>query len=214
MDCSNIIDSYYSFISIYIRGGNMKYFLKLVNLILFPGFIFTIIMGLLISGIDRKIVSRMQRRRGPKIIQPFYDIVKLIGKDTIVPRNASSRLFIIAPIIALVSICIVPILFPIYNHVTLFEGIADIVVIIYLLIIPSVAMIVGGIASGSPFASIGISREVVSMIAYELPLITSVLAVCKKAGMILGKGTTYSLSEIASVQEVTSSTCIFDDITS
>ena len=183
----------------------MKYFLKLVNLILFPGFIFTIIMGLLISGIDRKIVSRMQRRRGPKIIQPFYDIVKLIGKDTIVPRNASSRLFIIAPIIALVSICIVPILFPIYNHVTLFEGIADIVVIIYLLIIPSVAMIVGGIASGSPFASIGISREVVSMIAYELPLITSVLAVCKKAGMILGKGTTYSLSEIASVQEVNGS---------
>ena len=183
----------------------MKYFLKLVNLILFPGFIFTIIMGLLISGIDRKIVSRMQRRRGPKIIQPFYDIVKLIGKDTIVPRNASSRLFIIAPIIALVSICIVPILFPIYNHVTLFEGIADIVVIIYLLIIPSVAMIVGGIASGSPFASIGISREVVSMIAYELPLITSVLAVCKKAGMILGKGTTYSLSEIASVQEANGS---------
>ena len=71
----------------------MEYFLKLVNLILFPGFIFTIIMGLLISGIDRKIVARMQRRRGPKIIQPFYDIVKLIGKDTIVPRNASSRLF-------------------------------------------------------------------------------------------------------------------------
>ena len=172
----------------------MEYFFKLVYLILFPGFIFTIIMGLLISGIDRKIVSRMQRRRGPKIIQPFYDIVKLIGKDTIVPRNASSRLFIIAPIIALVSICIVPILFPIYNHVTLFEGTADIVVIIYLLIIPSVAMIVGGIASGSPFASIGISREVVSMIAYELPLITSVLAVCKKAGMISGEGVIYSIS--------------------
>ena len=53
----------------------MEYFFKLVYLILFPGFIFTIIMGLLISGIDRKIVARMQRRRGPKIIQPFYDIV-------------------------------------------------------------------------------------------------------------------------------------------
>ena len=183
----------------------MEYFLKLVYLILFPGFIFTIIMGLLISGIDRKIVARMQRRRGPKIIQPFYDIVKLIGKDTIVPRNASSRLFIIAPIIALVSICIVPILFPIYNHVTLFEGTADIVVIIYLLIIPSVAMIVGGIASGSPFASIGISREVVSMIAYELPLITSILAVCKKAGMVLGMETTYSLSAISMAQKINGS---------
>ena len=66
-------------------------------------------------------------------------------------------------------------------------------------------MIVGGIASGSPFASIGISREVVSMIAYELPLITSVLAVCKKAGMISGEGVTYSLSKIASVQEANGS---------
>ena len=54
-------------------------------------------------------------------------------------------------------------------------------------------MIVGGMASGSPFASIGVSREVVAMVAYELPLITSVLAVCKKTGMILGEGTTYSL---------------------
>ena len=179
----------------------MEYFLKLAYLIVFPGFIFTIIMGLFLSGIDRKIVARMQRRRGPKITQPFYDIVKLIGKDTIIPRNASTRIFLISPIIALISICIVPILFPIYD-ITFFEGTADIVVIIYLLIIPSVAMIVGGIASGSLFASIGISREIVSIIAYELPLIISILAVCKKAGMILGVEITYSLSAISLAQKL------------
>ena len=174
----------------------MEYILKLINLLIFPGFIFTMIMGLFLSGVER--------RRGPKISQPFYDFVKLIGKDTIVPRNANTKLFIMAPIIALVSICIVPVLFPIYN-VTFFGGVADIVVIIYLLTIPSVAIIIGGIASGSPFASIGVSREVVSMIAYELPLITSVLAVCKKAGMISGEGVIYSLSKIASVQEANGS---------
>ncbi len=182
----------------------MEYILKLINLLIFPGFIFTMIMGLFLSGVDRKIVARMQRRRGPKISQPFYDLVKLIGKDTIVPRNANTKLFIMAPIIALVSICIVPVLFPIYN-VTFFGGVADIVVIIYLLTIPSVAIIIGGIASGSPFASIGVSREVVSMIAYELPLITSILAVCKKAGMVLGIETTYSLSAISMAQKINGS---------
>ena len=163
----------------------MEYLNKLVYLIIFPGFIFTVLMGLFLSGIDRKIVARMQRRKGPKITQPFYDFVKLLGKDTIVPRNANERLFILAPFISLVSICVIQVLFPIYNW-SFIGGTADIVVIIYLLIIPSVAIIVGGMASGSPFASIGVSREVVSMIAYELPLKISLIAVCKKAGMILG----------------------------
>ena len=178
----------------------MEYLSKLIYLIVFPGFIFTMLVGLFLSGLDRKVVARMQRRRGPKITQPFYDFVKLLGKDTIVPRNANERLFILSPIIALVSICIIPTLFPIYDW-SFFGGTADIVVIIYLLIIPAVAMIVGGMASGSPFASIGVSREVVAMVAYELPLITSLLAVCKKAGLILGEGTTYSLSAIASAQQ-------------
>ena len=178
----------------------MEYLSKLIYLIVFPGFIFTMLVGLFLSGLDRKVVARMQRRRGPKITQPFYDFVKLLGKDTIVPRNANERLFILSPIIALVSICIIPTLFPIYDW-SFFGGTADIVVIIYLLIIPAVAMIVGGMASGSPFASIGVSREVVSIVEYELPLITSLLAVCKKAGLILGEGTTYSLSAIASAQQ-------------
>ena len=93
---------------------------------------------------------------------------------------------------------------PIYNQ-SFFGGTADIVVIIYLLVIPALAMIVGGMASGSPFASIGVSREVVTMIAYELPLIISMLAVCKKAGLILGQGTTYSLEAIGRAQQTSNS---------
>lgn len=182
----------------------MEYLSKLIYLIIFPGFIFTVIVGLFLSGLDRKIVARMQRRKGPKITQPFYDFIKLIGKDTIIPRNANKRVFLIAPIIALVSICVIPVLLPIYNW-TFIGGTADVVVIIYLLIIPVVAMIIGGVASGSPFASIGVSREVVAIVSYELPLITCILAVCKKAGMILGEGTTYSLSSISNAQQSSNS---------
>lgn len=173
---------------------------ELFYLLIFPGFIFSTFLGFLLAGIDRKIVAKMQRRRGPKITQPFYDFVKLLGKDTIIPRNANEKLFILAPIMGLVSIAVIPMLIPIGN--AYFVGsTADIVVIIYLLVIPSVALIVGGMASASPMASIGVSREVVTMIAYELPLITAILAVCKKAGMILGTGTTYSLAMINTAQQ-------------
>lgn len=176
----------------------------LLHLIIFPGFIFSAIVGMFLAGIDRKIVARMQRRRGPKIIQPFYDFLKLAGKDTIIPRNASERLFLFAPIVALVGISIIPIFIPMYKQ-SFISSTADIIVIIYLLVIPVVSIIVGGMASASPLASIGVSREVVSMVAYELPLIIVLLSVCKKAGFVLGEGTTYSLKLIGEAQQQTGS---------
>lgn len=188
----------------FIGGGNMEILKQLLYLLIFPGFVFSTVVGLFLAGLDRKIVARMQRRRGPKITQPFYDFIKLIGKDTIIPRNASGRLFLFAPIIALVGISIIPIFIPIYNQ-SFVSSTADIIVIIYLLVIPVASMIMGGMASASPLASIGVSREVVSMIAYELPLIITLLAVCKKTGAILGYGTSYSLKLISEAQQLSGS---------
>lgn len=182
----------------------MEILKQLLYLLIFPGFVFSTVVGLFLAGLDRKIVARMQRRRGPKITQPFYDFIKLIGKDTIIPRNASGRLFLFAPIIALVGISIIPIFIPIYNQ-SFVSSTADIIVIIYLLVIPVASMIMGGMASASPLASIGVSREVVSMIAYELPLIITLLAVCKKTGAILGYGTSYSLKLISEAQQLSGS---------
>ena len=182
----------------------MEFLKDLGYLFIFPGFIFSIIMGLLLAGIDRKVVARMQRRRGPKITQPLYDLVKLLGKDTIIPKSANERLFKIAPIMALISISIIPLFIPLYNK-SFMGGTADIVVILYLLIIPSVALIVGGMATSSPFASIGISREVVTMVAYELPLVMVLISVCKKAGLELGGTITYSFSNIATAQQSSNS---------
>lgn len=182
----------------------MEFIQGIGGLIIFPGFVFSTIFGVFLAGLDRKIVARMQRRRGPKLTIGFYDFIKLVGKDTIIPRNASETLFIMAPIVALISISVIPAFIPVFNF-SLFGNIADIIVIIYLLTIPSVALIVGGMASASPLASIGVSREVVAMVAYELPLIATLLAVCKKAGMILGTGTAFSLSSIIQAQEASGS---------
>ena len=171
----------------------------LFHVLVFPGFLFVFVCGLLLAGIDRKILARMQKRVGPPLLQPFYDFFKLIGKETIIPDAANRAVYRIAPLAALVSLVVTMTFIPVFSF-SAFTFSADIVVILYLLTIPAVALIVGGSASGSPFAGVGISREMVTMISYELPLIMVLLSVAKKAG---GDAICFSLSGIVEWQQAT-----------
>jgi len=56
---------------------------------IFFGFCLTAIIGLLTSWVDRKVTARLQYRVGPPVLQPLIDIVKLFGKETLVPQGAS-----------------------------------------------------------------------------------------------------------------------------
>lgn len=172
----------------------------LFYIFIFPGFLFCFIIGLLFAGIDRKIVARMQNRIGPPIIQPFYDFFKLMGKETIVPRAAAKHVFLLAPYFGLASLVTVSLFIPIFKF-TAFSTVADLIVILYLLTIPAVALIVGGSSSGSPFAGVGISREIVTMVSYELPLVIVFLAIGKKVGMSVNGGMiTFSMGKIVEYQ--------------
>lgn len=153
----------------------------LFYILIFPGALFTIAAGLLLAGIDRKVIAHMQKRIGPPVAQPVYDFFKLIGKETIIPATANRAAYLIAPVVSFVSLCIVMLFIPILGFRAI-GGAADMIVILYLITIPGAALIVGGAASGSPFAGIGISREMVTMMAYELPLVIILLTVAKKVG--------------------------------
>ena len=61
----------------------------LFYVLIFPGCLFVTAIGLLLAGIDRKVLARMQRRVGPPIVQPVYDFFKLLGKETRVVLNSS-----------------------------------------------------------------------------------------------------------------------------
>lgn len=153
----------------------------LFYILIFPGALFTIAAGLLLAGIDRKVIAHMQKRIGPPVAQPVYDFFKLLGKETIIPAAANRAAYLIAPVVSFVSLCIVMLFIPIFGFRAI-GGAADMIVILYLITIPGAALIVGGAASGSPFAGIGISREMVTMMAYELPLVIILLTVAKKVG--------------------------------
>lgn len=152
---------------------------SLVHVLIFPGLLFCVVMGVLLSGLDRIWVARMQRRVGPPLLQSWYDFLKCCGKETIVPRHAKKAVYFAAPVVGFAALISISLFLPVMDGKPAYSGTADLVVILYLLTLVSVCMIVGAAASGSPFAGVGLSREMVAMISYELPFVLVILAVSR-----------------------------------
>ncbi|NCC93898.1 MAG: NADH-quinone oxidoreductase subunit H, partial [Opitutae bacterium] len=140
--------------------------------------VFGILAGLWVAGLDRVVAARMQARIGPPVRQPFIDIAKLLTKQNIVPANAIPWLFNGAPLVALAGSITLLLYIPLssFGFLPVLGAYGDLVLILYLLAIPALAMVVGGLSSGSPYATIGAQREMVTMIAYELPLAATIIA--------------------------------------
>ncbi len=143
------------------------WWITLIEIAVFP--IVAILLGLLLLGIDRKVAARMQRRVGPPILQPFYDVRKLFIKDTVIPKK-STWIFDFMPLLSVVSLFIIILYLPFMGLSPVLHG--DMVFILYLLILPSLAKVLGGISSGSPYAAVGSQREITNMMGYEFPLVT------------------------------------------
>jgi len=155
-----------------------------------------VVIGLFYKGIDRKLAARMQARVGPPLRQPFIDFFKLMIKENIVPENAVPWIFNGVPIMTLVSSISILFYLPISNISPLLSGYGDIILIIYLLTLPAVGMVVGGFVSGSPYANIGAQREMVMMMSYELPLVTTVVALGWKLSKVYPQLNVFSLAII------------------
>ncbi len=159
---------------------------------------FSMVGGLWFAGIDRVLAARMQARIGPPVRQPFLDIAKLMIKQNVVPANAIPWLFNGAPVVALASAVTILLYIPMAGipGLPILQGHGDLVLIMYLLILPALAMVAGGLAAGSPYATIGAQREMVTMIAYELPLAATIIAFAWKFAS-LGIEHPFSLATVA-----------------
>ncbi|NLB65192.1 MAG: NADH-quinone oxidoreductase subunit H [Lentisphaerae bacterium] len=159
---------------------------------------FGILAGLWYSGLDRVLAARMQARIGPPVRQPFLDIRKLMAKENIVPANAIPWLFNGAPLVALAGAVTLLLYIPMssFGCLPVLGAYGDLVLIMYLLAIPALAMVAGGLASGSPYATIGAQREMVAMIAYELPLAATIIAFAWKLSRA-GLANPFSLATLA-----------------
>lgn len=162
--------------------------LYLLWFLIFPGMLFTGVVGLLITWVDRKVTARVQMRVGPPWYQPFADILKLLAKETIIPAGASRMVFLGAPLVALAGATLVATLVQMAVLQPQRGFVGDIFVLTYLMTLPSLALILGGAASKNPLASVGASREMKLILGYELPFILALSVVILKSGGSLRLG--------------------------
>lgn len=126
----------------------MKVGFVLAYLILAP------FLGGLLDGIDRIISARMQRRRGPGILQPFYDLGKLFSKEMIAVNNVQFLLNLSYLVILMIA------------GSMLFAG-ADLLMVLFILSTADMFLIMAASSDSSPYANMGASREMLQMMAYE-----------------------------------------------
>jgi NADH-quinone oxidoreductase subunit H len=162
-----------------VKGGctaSEKEMKSILYYLIFPGFIFSVAIGLMAGWIDRKLTARLQWRVGPPWHQNFTDIIKLLGKEVIVPQGAKLT-FLFSPYLGLISAVLVAASLgrSIVSPLESFSG--DLIVFFYLLAIPAIALIIGASSSANPLASVGVSREIKLLLAYELPLLLSIITV-------------------------------------
>ncbi len=119
------------------------------------------LIGGLVSGMDRILTARMQSRIGPPLLQPFYDVVKLLFKEPLVVNVWQA--FCAYCYIAAASISLV-----------LFFLQSDLLLIFFVQAVGAVFLVVGALSSTSPYSQIGAHRELLQILAYE-PLLVLVV---------------------------------------
>ena len=172
--------------------------MSVVTIVLFfvVAVVATAALGMLSKWIDRKVTARVQWRVGPPWYQPVADVVKLLGKETVIPEAARGTGFLLAPVVAFAATCAAATILWVATFSSQGGFAGDVIVVLYLLTMPSIALILGASASGNPNAAAGASREMKLMLGYELPFILAILAA------IVGSTRSFSLTELIGADTV------------
>jgi formate hydrogenlyase subunit 4 len=128
----------------------------------------------LCQGVLRKVTARVQSRRGPPLPQPYFDLLKLLGKEDI-ESGESPAMQRFTAYLSLATVLTVVCLLPM-GFAAPMNRAGDVILLIYLLTLCGVCTLLAGLAAGSTYSLVGISREMMSMIALE-PLFAIALIV-------------------------------------
>jgi len=148
------------------------------------------ITGLGLVLMARRVRAKIERRVGPPVLQPVYDIVKLYAKKTQISHGIMHDLSIM---MLLGGFFTAEIFLPVPG----FDGLAgegDLITLIYIMMVPMLGLALGVGSCANPNGSIGISRALTAMLAYDIPFIIAVTGAC------IAYGTT-NLIEIVQIQQ-------------
>jgi ech hydrogenase subunit B len=132
-------------------------------------------LGGLLTGLDRKVTARMQSRVGPPLTQPFYDFIKLWGKQPFIASRFQ-------PMLALGYLA-----FILTGLILLAFG-QDLLHIIFTLTLADICLIAAAYNSKSPYSNLGGRRELLAMLSYEPLMVLTAICVQVITGTFLVEG--------------------------
>jgi formate hydrogenlyase subunit 4 len=135
----------------------------------------------LLSGIIKKLKAIFQIRIGPSIFQPYFDLAKLMRKDSVVSKDVS-WIFHVAPLVSFVAILAAGLMVPIYITVIPFGFAGDLIAVVYLFALARFFIALASLDAGSAFGGMGGSREMFVAAMVEPALMLSIFAVALNVG--------------------------------
>ena len=153
----------------------MNLITALARLLIFPGLLFAVPAAWFILWAERKAVALMQGRIGPPFMQPFFDFIKLLGKETPQRTGIAGLIMKAWPVIAVASAAGAVGLLPVLPTSGGFQG--DLILLLALLELPSMCIIAAGFSSRSIFGEIGSAREAVLSVAYNIVFLLAIVSI-------------------------------------
>ncbi|MBU3966818.1 MAG: NADH-quinone oxidoreductase subunit H [Euryarchaeota archaeon] len=135
----------------------------------------------LLSGIIKKIKAFFQIRKGPSIFQPYYDIAKLLRKDSVISENVS-WIFHAAPVISFAAVLTAGLIVPVFISQLPFSFAGDLIAVVYLFALARFFTALASLDAGSSFGGMGGSREMFVAAMVEPALMLSIFAVALNVG--------------------------------
>jgi len=158
----------------------------ILYLLVYPGLLFLFVYSTFCEWFDRKVYARLQNRMGPThtgkwgLLQPVADFFKLMAKEDVVPTAADKTLFTLLPIVGLAIVATAGLLLPLWSPNPAAAGLisfsGDIIVLLYLLSLPTLIFFLAGWSSTNLFSQIGGTRVLTMLFGYEVPLFMAVLS--------------------------------------
>ena len=140
-----------------------------------------LLLSPLLTGFVRKMKARLQRRRGPPLLQPYRDLIRLLRKDVVLAESAS-WLFRVIPYIVFAATWVAASLVPTFRSGLYFSWSADLIAIIALLGSARFFLALAGLDVGTAFGGIGSSREVMIASLAEPAMLMIVFTLALVAG--------------------------------
>jgi NADH-quinone oxidoreductase subunit H len=152
------------------------------KLIIFPGLLYISIVPLIAEWVERKIVAKMQVRVGPLyvggwegVLQPIADLLKLLSKEIIIPRNADKMVFVLSPVLAFIIGALPSIVIPYSPNYVIWNYQFGVVLFFAVLSFYPLAVLTAAWSSNNKYSFIGGLRALYQLASYEVPLFLSTL---------------------------------------